>query len=72
MAYGCPVALAMNSATGDKWCVGTAYAHVRNGDGSEHHKDYSLPIPARQFIDDFGLSLHDQRTLPPFEFELPI
>ncbi len=60
-AFSCPIALALNDATGFKWIVG---CHDCNR--LEIREDIGLPKEAIKFIENFDSNL----PVSPFEFEL--
>jgi hypothetical protein len=64
---GCPIALALNEATGMGWGVGSTQAHLLNGQTIVNH--VNLPLTATDFIFRFDNALVE--TLKPFEFEFP-
>ena len=59
----CPVALAMEEATGDNWSVGSVFFWLES-----KKKAIPITIKIRYFIEDFDSG----KKVLPFEFELNI
>lgn len=63
----CPVALALNRATGEEWLVYEEYA-IRNCD----HLDVPLPGECQSFVERFDEPEEDDVPIAPFSFTIEV